>query len=468
MCCLFCCGGLPILALLKAALTFPFCFVITVVGNTLLTLLYLPKNVLHSGRTIVQTPCWGMKLKFLFLLFLPIAALAPLPMVLLGSILYGLGNPVLVSFASTIAPEEFKNEFLCTAPIVHALESFQEYHEFCSVGCYNYLERLRNPENPDEIVPRDIPCGRLMVLVFQTTVIMVVFFVFNAVMVAIKLPLLLVGGYLYGLTQGVRIFCKEMSIANFFFSILFVPITLVLAIALWPVGLVLGAGAALSGIPLVLALDCAIDGYKYNSVAAGFVAMVNHMHDIDGTTNGAIVLFCCHCCDGIDYIFRDIEGKTCIKKMYPKQYPTGRRGRREGDVEMGNVGNSQTGEAKESGGGGGDSGAVRSNFDSSSMATGVSKDPKDPKGRSSQGAERARKDGVKEVMAEEGGAKVEEEEEGAKVEEEEGEGLVSQAVVGIGQVVSVVGRGLWDVASWGVSQVFTSGEEIEEERNGDA
>lgn len=114
VCCLFCCGGLPILALLKAALTFPFCFVITVVGNTLLTLLYLPKNVLHSGRTIVQTPYWGMKLKFLFLLFLPIAALAPLPMVLLGSIFFGLGNPVLVSFASTIAPEDFKNEFLCS------------------------------------------------------------------------------------------------------------------------------------------------------------------------------------------------------------------------------------------------------------------------------------------------------------------------------------------------------------------
>jgi hypothetical protein len=52
--------------------------------------------------------------------------------------------------------------------------------------------------------------------------------------------------------------------------------------------------------------------------------------------------------------------------------------------------------------------------------------------------------------------------EGEKVEEDESS-LASQAIAGIGHGAIVVGRGLWNITSWGLSKVFNTGEDVDEQ-----
>ena len=163
--CLCCCGGLPILALIKFVIALPFCIVINFIGHLLLTIWYYPVNIFFSGRMICQTPYWGLKLKILLLLLLPAASLAPLPLVILGSAPISIAIPLIISFGTSFGFYEdvfvkekirdgYSNRYHSQAsnycdmtlyPVALSLELFHEYHKFLSDGYYQFLDDLRLP-----------------------------------------------------------------------------------------------------------------------------------------------------------------------------------------------------------------------------------------------------------------------------------------------------------------------------------
>lgn len=164
--CPCCCGGLPILSLIKFVIALPFCIVINFIGHILLTLWYYPVNIYYSGRTICQTPYWGLKLKILLLLLLPAASLAPLPLVILGSAPFSIALPLIVSFGTSfgfsflfvdtesdgtgVKKEQLRSQVsnycdMTLLPVVLSLDLCQDYHKFLSDGCYQFLEDLRSP-----------------------------------------------------------------------------------------------------------------------------------------------------------------------------------------------------------------------------------------------------------------------------------------------------------------------------------
>ena len=465
VCCLCCCGGLPILALIKTALTLPICLCITVLGNITLTLVYLPINLWHSAKTIVQTPYWGRKLKALFLLFLPMASLAPLPLVVLGSLFYALVMPFAISFFGTFIP--FEDEILCEQPIRVSINALQEYFEFSSKDCYRFLEDLRSPPNPGEIVPRDMPCCTLIIFILQTLAVTIIFVVFNAIVVALKYPLLLVGGYVGALSHALAVLneCTKQidSICFCFTAVVLFPLFFAMGIVFWPVGLTMASAAAVTALPMLLALDCAVKGYRYNSVMSGFAAMTVHMHKIDADTTGALVNFYFGACLDDEVIEENDWSFICaldpanyaVKEPRQTPHPTdetsserpnvpnpmhegeGRRNRSQ-DIELGAL-TSRTGESKDR-----DSGPP--------VREGLSE---------SEG-------GKKDVDLDAATGESEEAVTGVSEEAHSGSIPYQNEVEQIRQAVSVLGpavkEGLWKVTAWGVSQLFGTASGNEEEK----
>ena len=470
-------------------------------GNVALTFFYLPINIVHSARTIVQTPYWGCKLKLLFLLFLPIASIAPIPAVVLASAFYSVLMPLVVSMGTAFGIIKEESELCFELPIMLAVKKLTEYHAFCSKGCYNFLEQLREPADSGEIVPRDIPCGFLLLSLIQTLCITVVFVLFNAVMI-VKVPFLIVGGYLHGLFRCIHFFPKciseecnhEKPICIYFMGFIFMPIGFVVAIVFWPIGLVLASGAALTGAPLGLALACAVKGYKCNSIASGFAQMTVFMADIDGSTNQLLVILYCRCTSTSELPENFSLEYTCLPKKNPTDYAIQKRGGM-GDrngVGRGGGGGGGTPSATESGGVGGEGvgdegGGGNVELVTTPSAThGVVRYASNPMGRH-QGAggsdtrpttgrpmdDVSRRDIEVGTTMPTGESKnnvssITTSSNNLEEGREESGGLVTQAVEGIGQSASAVGQGLWNVASWGASIVFGTGEEAVVEDNGGA
>jgi hypothetical protein len=331
VCCLCCCGGLPILAIVKALLNLPFVVAILVGGNVLLTLGYLPVNIWRASRTILQTPYWGPKIKAMCLILLPAAALVPIPGALISSVLYAVVVPFGISSVSTFMDEEvFEDEIFCEQPIRDALEKLQLCHDFWSEGFDSFLTKLREPANPGEITPRTISFSFLLLVLLQTTSTTIAFLAFNVLTVALKAPFIFVGGYINTFLRLPDIIdgCCTGNVIELFFSIVVLPIAVLAYIACWPLVVVVVSALAVTVNPLALALECAVSSYRYNSVASGFARMMFLMQQIDAFGNSFLLenVFCC--CATDNEAGAEDGGMSCLGKWDPKDYANKKRSKR--------------------------------------------------------------------------------------------------------------------------------------------
>ena len=320
------------MALLKFAVNLPFCVLITVLGNTSITILYLPVNVYYSAATIIQTPYWGCKLKVLFLLFLPAAALAPLPSVILGSIGYSIVMPLVVTFWLTFEPDQNADdeggtkEIFCEMPIRIAWQHLFEYHQIASTGYLQYYQELTNPLDRETIIPRDIPICFLFMALLQSVCITVVVLIFDAIIIVLKVPLLLICGYGCGLYWFVFFLCdlcvgeKEVTFSALLCGLVFGPLALVCAIVAWPIALALGVGTAVTGLPLVCGVHGAIVSHEHNnSILCGFADMWNNLGAIDAMTNKLLLQLFGY------FNVEDKQDLTCIHDVNVSEYANPKR-----------------------------------------------------------------------------------------------------------------------------------------------
>lgn len=142
-CC--CCGGLPILGLIKGALVAPFTTLLLGVCNTVSCLLMLPHDIVLTYWTLMRTPRLGCNMKILGMLLLP-ACLAVWPvMVIVASFLGGLGIGL---FTPMLATFEDRGNVLVSGMgkafdwSWHAVVDFA-YWNYRSV--FQYLQEMRAP-----------------------------------------------------------------------------------------------------------------------------------------------------------------------------------------------------------------------------------------------------------------------------------------------------------------------------------
>ena len=98
VCCPCCCGGLPILALIKAALVLPFTLIIIFVGCSGVAVVMVPIDFYLAIRSLVLTRVLGTNVKCALILLLPAALCAWLACVFVGSLLLGIFQPLFFAY----------------------------------------------------------------------------------------------------------------------------------------------------------------------------------------------------------------------------------------------------------------------------------------------------------------------------------------------------------------------------------
>jgi len=286
-CC--CCGGLPILALVKAAIAIPFSLLIIIGGCTLGAILLLPHDVFLTYKCVANTGLIGPNLKVLTMLVLPIALILWPCIVVLASTFVAIIWPIWDAFDATFDSDQniFFGGCLLGSngvfPMVrNSVNVTQDYWEFNYNAMFDYLLEIRTArsENPFDIAILPLTKG-----IIQAIICCVWLMVIAVIMLTIKGVFIILGAYYRLLMEA-----KSRLIENKF------GLTLDKFFLVWVVGLTAFAFAFIL-IPIIFALnygiliissgyfgfDCAIMGYK-QSFCAGFKQTSNYSRMIDQFT----------------------------------------------------------------------------------------------------------------------------------------------------------------------------------------
>ena len=330
VCCLCCCGGLPILALLKAAIVAPFSIVIMAMGCTVGALLMLPRDVLLTYRAAWGTGLIGPNLKVLVMLLLPIALGLWPCFVLVVSAIVALVWPIGVALGATFSDDENlllggwlllssqrgrrsvdRGGVTLFPTIRDALRFTRDFWDFNYHSIFAYIEDVRRARRDGG--PFDISFIALILGACQAVVCSAALLVVGAAIALAKLVPLTLGCYYRGVVEMAkhlgRTACGLQSVETFFGT--------------WVVGLT-GALLAAGLIPCLAALalaltpilcgiagiHCAVAAYRHDALKIGFLQMLNHCHTADAATTGALdVVWCAD---------SRRSGPSCDTSCFPK------------------------------------------------------------------------------------------------------------------------------------------------------
>lgn len=145
---LCCCGGLPIIGLIKGLLT---CIPIAVgscIGATVIAVIMLPHDVYFTYYTILKANQLGPNITALAMLLLPIPlALWPV-LVSICSLVGGLGVGLVYPIVTTF--EERSNLFVggMEDALAHCLSALKNFWKFNSESYFLYLREFREDKSP--------------------------------------------------------------------------------------------------------------------------------------------------------------------------------------------------------------------------------------------------------------------------------------------------------------------------------
>ena len=310
VCCLCCCGGLPVLALFKAAIMAPASIAIMSAGCTAAALLMLPRDVLLTYRAAYATAIIGPNVKVLVMLLLPIAlALWPC-VVFVGSTIVALVWPTLVATTATFDDEEnlllggwltrnssrgSEDSPTLFPTIKDALRFTRDFWDFNQHSLFAYLEDVRQARRDGG--PFDISFCALLLGACQASVCALLLLVVGSCLAALKLAPIVLGLYVRGVVGIARHLAKNacgFSGLDVFFRTWVVGLTGTCIVAML-IPLVATLTLALGVLACGFAgIHCAVVAYRHGSLCAGSLQMANHCHRADKESTQVITLLWCN------------------------------------------------------------------------------------------------------------------------------------------------------------------------------
>ena len=304
-CCLCCCGGLPILAIIKAAFTIPLCIVVSACGNIAISLILLPHDVFLSYVTLIRAEQIGCNLKIGLFILLPFPLIIWPLIVAVGSVIFNILYPLGLSFMATF--DDDSNLFIggtcldCSDddasgfknPLTRSFKSIRDFWDFNYHSYFGYLAEIRSYRLPSGEQPFDIPITQVVVG-FTISVICCCFaIIINTPLFLIKFPIFIIASLLrliytffYFLTSSSD--CIALCVIY--------PLGFCLLLIAWPLYLAGMAIVYLAIAPLSIGLMSAVKAYQSGSTVASFILCFECISSMNSVLVAHII--CCFDCSG--------------------------------------------------------------------------------------------------------------------------------------------------------------------------
>ncbi|KAI9107150.1 hypothetical protein K1719_021759 [Acacia pycnantha] len=279
---------LLILGLLKATIICPFAVAIIVIGNSAVIIGLWVAHVVWTYYCVARTKRFGMVLKTLMLICLPVPLfLGPIVGIvgsLLGGIGYGFFSPLLATFEAVGngVVDKFYHCMMdgCWPTIERSCMVVQDFTNFCFHSYFSYMDELRENLPPDE-KPLDVKLSLLPSCLL-------------VIMIGVPIDVILITSIAiwkspYMLFRGWKRLLEDLiGREGPFLETMCVPFA-GLAIILWPLA-VLGAVIAASISSLFLGLYSGVVVHQEDSMKMGFAYIVAVVSLFDEYVNDLLYL----------------------------------------------------------------------------------------------------------------------------------------------------------------------------------
>jgi len=269
-----CCGGLPIIGLIKGLVMLGPILILSIFGFTGIALILLPHDIVLTYRAFIKTSIIGINLKILCMLLLPFALVAWPILVLFLSCCFG----VAFSFYSPIVKTFDHSYELFFGGISETFEEILDYiREFWNFNYHSYFSYLFDIETRLVYKTFDINIIQIVIGLLLACYGSIVGIIVLSLMWFIKLIPLIVRLYISFVKWIIYLSLFELLMFSIFSIIGFclIPALGVLSILLY-VGFAIFAG-----------IQCAIEGYQYNFLR-GLICIWDYIQYVDLTTNSFI------------------------------------------------------------------------------------------------------------------------------------------------------------------------------------
>ncbi|KAK7327784.1 hypothetical protein VNO77_21875 [Canavalia gladiata] len=281
---------LCILGIIKAAVIGPIVFAIIVIGNSAVIIGLWSAHVIWTYYCVARTKRFGLVLKVVVLVCLPVPVLL-WPIVgiggsLLGGIGYGYFAPLLATFEAVGKGENATHKFYhcfidgCWSTIERSCTVVQDVIDFCFHSYFSYMDELR--ENlPSHEKPLDITLSLLPCCLLVITVGVPIDMVLISSIAVWKSPYMLFRGWQ-------RLLEDLIGRKGPFLETECVPFA-GLAIILWPLAVIVAVLAACI-FSILLGLYSGVVVHQEDSVQMGFAYIVSVVSHFDEYVNDLLYL----------------------------------------------------------------------------------------------------------------------------------------------------------------------------------
>ena len=302
-CCLCCCGGLPIVAVIKAAITIPFALLMHCVPTTLIALLLLPHDIFLTYRALMATNKIGRNLKFGGMLLLPFCLVSWPIMVCFVSCVVAVFYPLCLAMAGTFSDDsslffsgsccypscdtnhDTSDTFLGN-PLPKLMYWVVDFWDMNYHNLFGVTEELRHHRLSDGEKPFDVPILKVLLGFVQGCLCLAFALCVNTITFAIKFPIFA----LAGLFASIKWPLEEASGGGLW--LLMLPLSLGISVGLvWPFLLAACILLQLVLLPLSIGASSALASYNHDSLYAGFQSCMYLLSKYNGQFVRAI-LFC--------------------------------------------------------------------------------------------------------------------------------------------------------------------------------
>lgn len=266
---LFCCC-LPILALIKAILFTPLCFLITTIGCTFSSIITLPLDFYKTYSIIFKSKRIGINLKCLMF-----------PLLIIPLLLW----PVIILFCSSIASlfgffvfifgETFVSEDHCsTHAFKYSLNAVYDFYDFAYKTYPSIIDTINDPNYNGPVF--DIKLYQIIIGLVMSVISFIISVVFGLVIMIIKYIPLVINSWRHTLS-GIKenICCCLGPLVVFLGLLVIVLIPVFYLCIIIPVVLVLG----------FYSCNCIVTLIKTNSISYGFKQTFKTIYDFDCVVN---------------------------------------------------------------------------------------------------------------------------------------------------------------------------------------
>ncbi|WOK92024.1 hypothetical protein Cni_G00715 [Canna indica] len=276
------------LGIVKAVLIGPVASVIIFVGNSSVIIGMWPAHFIWTYYCVIKTKRLGLALKLFLLVVLPVPLLLLPPLIMLGSLLVGIGYGFIAPLIATFEAvgENVVNKFYhcfadgCAGTVKGACTLVVDFTDFCFYSYFSYMDDLCE-KVPVGDKPMDVKLTKLPSCLLVSLLAIIVDVPMISIVALCKCPFMLVKGWH-------RLFQDLIGREGPFLETACVPFA-GLAIMLWPLA-VIGAVIAAFLSSFILGLYGGVVVHQEKSLCMGLAYIVSVISIFDEYTNDLLYL----------------------------------------------------------------------------------------------------------------------------------------------------------------------------------